>query len=74
MQTLSSESPDENAKQLVDWMEQGVFKALNAGYLVRPCHQRPCAKHTHKRARAVGSASRGRTSACLSSLPMRKRR
>jgi len=33
VQTLSSESADENAKQLCEWMEQGAFKAMNDGYL-----------------------------------------
>ena len=45
--TLYSEAPDENAKQVVEWMEEGVFKAMNDGYLVRTACQRPSARaHT----------------------------
>ena len=45
--TLYSEAPDENAKQVVEWMEEGVFKAMNDGYLVRTACQWPSARaHT----------------------------
>jgi len=71
VQTLSSESADENAKQLCEWMEQGAFKAMNDGYLVRPASQRSYAHTTHTR---TGELTHGRTSACSSSLLMRRRR
>ena len=51
VQTLYSEAPDENAKQLCEWMEQGAFKAMNDGYLVGPACHSPCARAyaTHAR-------------------------
>lgn len=73
VQTLSSESADENAKQLCEWMEQGAFKAMNDGYLVRPASQRSCV-HAHTTHTRMGGLTRGRTSACSSSLLMRRRR
>jgi hypothetical protein len=68
-----NEESDENAKQLAAWMEQGAFKAMHDGYLVRPARQRPCARAYTTHAR-TGRLTRGRTSACSSSLPMRMRR
>ena len=73
IQTLYSEAPDENAKQLCEWMEQGAFKAMNDGYLVRPACRWPCARAHTTHAR-TGRLTRGRTSACSSSLPMWRRR
>ena len=80
VQTLYSEAPDENAKQVVEWMEEGVFKALNDGYLVHTACQRPSARadtthastpRTHARTARLAC---GRTSAYSSSLPMRRSR
>lgn len=78
--TLYSDAPDENAKQVVEWMEEGVFKALNDNYLVRTACQRPGARAHTTHARTPRTYARttrlscGRTSACSSSLPMRRSR
>lgn len=59
IQTLYSEAPDENAKQLCEWMEQGAFKAMNDGYLVGPACQRPvCTRIRHARTHWMAHNSR----------------
>ena len=65
VQTLYSEAPDENAKQLCEWMEQGAFKAMNDGYLVGPACQRPvCTRIRHARTHALdGSLAAGQVRA-----------